>query len=43
MNLMEVIFYGIGEFINEVLVYGVKEIYIGIGGSVMNDGGVGMV
>lgn len=42
MNPMEATSYGTGELINEVLAHGVKEIYIGIGGSATNDGGVGM-
>ena len=43
MNPMEATSYGTGELINEVLAHGVKEIYIGIGGSATNDGGVGML
>ena len=34
--------YGTGELIRSALDCGVKEIYIGIGGSATNDGGVGM-
>lgn len=34
--------YGTGELIRSALDFGVKEIYIGIGGSATNDGGVGM-
>ncbi|MFT9248415.1 glycerate kinase [Lentilactobacillus hilgardii] len=34
--------YGIGELILRILDYGVKTIYIGLGGSATNDAGVGM-
>lgn len=42
-NLFNIISYGIGELIVVVLECGVKCIILGIGGSVMNDGGVGMM
>lgn len=35
--------YGVGQLIDEVLKYGVKKIYIGLGGSCTNDGGAGML
>lgn len=35
--------YGVGEIIKEILNTGIREIYIGIGGSSTNDGGAGML
>ena len=42
LNPYEATSYGTGELINEALKFGAEEIFIGIGGSATNDGGVGM-
>lgn len=42
LNPMETSTYGTGEMILDALNHGAKEIYIGIGGSATNDGGMGM-
>lgn len=42
-NFLYILLYGIGELIKDVLNYGVKIIILGIGGSVINDGGIGML
>lgn len=35
--------YGVGQILKQILDMGIKEIYIGIGGSATNDGGAGML
>lgn len=42
-NFFYIIIYGVGEFIKYVILKGVKEIIIGIGGFVINDVGIGML
>lgn len=34
--------YGLGELINKSIEYGIKKLYVGLGGSAVNDGGFGM-
>ncbi|WP_462271528.1 glycerate kinase [Ligilactobacillus agilis] len=34
--------YGVGQLINEAIAKGAKQIYVGLGGSASNDGGVGL-
>lgn len=41
-NIMQATTYGTGQMIKAALDYGCNQIYVGIGGSATNDGGVGM-
>ena len=43
LNPMKATSYGTGELITAALDTGVKEIVVGIGGSAVNDGGIGMI
>ncbi|WP_165329541.1 glycerate kinase [Streptococcus tangpeifui] len=42
LNVMQASTYGTGQLIKDALKHGVERIYIGIGGSATNDGGLGM-
>lgn len=42
LNVMQASTYGTGQLIKDALEHGVERIYIGIGGSATNDGGLGM-
>lgn len=42
-NFFYIIIYGVGEMIKDVISKGCRYFIIGIGGSVINDGGVGML
>lgn len=41
-NFLYIIIYGVGEIIKEVINKGYRNFIVGIGGSVINDVGIGM-